>query len=110
MTYSIDLRWRGIVLMYVYSIDTATVASVLGYSERSLNRCYQRFRRTGNVTKTEARTKTSRWPPDVCAFVQQYVKAHPCFYFEELRYELRTRFKALFVCQTLQYVALYGLT
>jgi hypothetical protein len=27
MTYSTDLRWRGIVLMYVYSIDTVTIAS-----------------------------------------------------------------------------------
>eukprot|EP00644_Phytophthora_capsici_P009915 jgi/Phyca11/119745/e_gw1.39.400.1 len=68
MTYSLDIRWRGIVLIYVYSIDTATVASVLGLSERSLARWYTLFRTTGNVLNSDQRTKTSRWPRDVCAF------------------------------------------
>ncbi|OWZ15469.1 LOW QUALITY PROTEIN: hypothetical protein PHMEG_00010876 [Phytophthora megakarya] len=36
MTYSIDLRWRGIVLMYVYSVDIATVATVLGVLFKSM--------------------------------------------------------------------------
>ncbi|KAJ8539165.1 hypothetical protein ON010_g12704 [Phytophthora cinnamomi] len=93
MTYSTNMRWRGNVLIYVYSVDTATVATVLGFSERSLNRWCKLFRMTGNVLKAEQRVKTSRWPRDVCAFVEQYVKEHPCFYFEELRYELRSRFK-----------------
>jgi len=92
MTYSTDLRWRGIVLMYVYSIDTATIASVLGLSDRSLNRWYKLFRSTGNVLASEPRAKTSRWPRPVCAFVKEHVKIHPCFYFEELRFELRARF------------------
>ncbi|OWZ22394.1 Transposase [Phytophthora megakarya] len=51
MTYSIVLRWRDIVLMYVYSVDIATVATVLGVSVRSLSRWYTRFRATGNVLK-----------------------------------------------------------
>ncbi|OWZ17339.1 hypothetical protein PHMEG_0008733 [Phytophthora megakarya] len=44
MSYSIDLRWRDIVLMYLYSIDKAIVTSVPGYSERSLNLWYQQSR------------------------------------------------------------------
>ncbi|OWZ21973.1 hypothetical protein PHMEG_0003399 [Phytophthora megakarya] len=79
--------------MYVYSIDTATVASVLGFSVRSLSRWYTRFRSTGNVSKSEPRTKTSRWSPEVCAFVRRYVENHPCFYFGELCYELQAIYK-----------------
>ncbi|KAG4046191.1 hypothetical protein PC123_g18417 [Phytophthora cactorum] len=74
MTYSLDIRWRGIVLMYIHSIDISTVYSVLGISDRSLARWYKLFRTTGNVLK-------------------EFVTAHPCFYFEDLRYELRTRYK-----------------
>jgi transposase len=92
MTFSTDIRWRGIVLMYVYSIDVATVSSVLGLSERSLSRWYKLFRTTGNVLKDEPRAKTSRWPSHICAFVREYVEAHPCFYFEELRSELRSSY------------------
>lgn len=92
MTYSIDMRWRAIVLMYVYSIQAETVASVLGISQRSLGRWFRRFRATGNVLKSEPRNRTSRWPTEVCAFVRQYVNQHPCFYFEELRLELRARY------------------
>ncbi|ETN11653.1 hypothetical protein PPTG_22512 [Phytophthora nicotianae INRA-310] len=93
MTYSLDIRLGGIVLMYVYSIDTTTVASVLGLSHRSLDRWYKHLRTTGNVLKANTKAKSSRWPRDVCAFVQTYVNAHPCFYFEELRYELRKRYR-----------------
>jgi hypothetical protein len=28
----------------------------------------------------------------VCAFVREYIDLHPYFYFEELRYEIKTRF------------------
>ncbi|KAG2801206.1 hypothetical protein PC118_g20686 [Phytophthora cactorum] len=83
------MRWRAIVLMYVYSVETATVATVLGTSVRSLGRWYRRIRKTGNVLKDKPRTRTSRWPSHVCAFIHQYVQDHPCFDFEELRYELQ---------------------
>ena len=94
MTYSLDMRWRGIVLMYVYSVDTKTVATVLGLSVRSLSRWYTRFQSTGNVLKNQPNAKSSRWPSEVCAFVRDYVTNHPCFYFEELRYELRATFSS----------------
>ncbi|ETP43202.1 hypothetical protein F442_09997 [Phytophthora nicotianae P10297] len=54
MTFSVDLRWRAIVLVYVYNIDR-----------------------------------------NVCNFVKKYVTANPCFYFEELREELRVSFSDL---------------
>jgi hypothetical protein len=61
------------MLMYVYSIDTATVASVLGLSSRSLGRWHMRFRATRNVLKDQPRAKASRRPREVCEFVRQYV-------------------------------------
>lgn len=79
--------------MHVYSIDTTTVASILVLSDRSPVRWYKLFRATGNVVNADTKAKLSRWPRDVCALVQMYVKAHPCFYFEELRYELRKRYR-----------------
>ncbi|OWZ20580.1 Transposase [Phytophthora megakarya] len=79
--------------MYVYSVDIATVATVLAVSVRSLSRWYTRFRATGNVLKDQPRAKTSHWPSAVCAYVRGYVGNHPCFYFEELCCELRTRYK-----------------
>ncbi|KAE9067319.1 hypothetical protein PF010_g27508, partial [Phytophthora fragariae] len=87
------MRWRGIVLLYVYSIDAATVANVLGVLARSLGRWYRRFRTTGNVLKGEPRARTSRWSPEVCTFGRLYVQTHPCFYFEELRLELQAHYK-----------------
>lgn len=36
--YSIDLRWRGIFVLYVYGVDATTVSTVLGISDRSLSR------------------------------------------------------------------------
>lgn len=92
--YSVDMKWRGVILLYVYNIDVATVASVLGVSERSLSRWYHDFKRTGNVLAEKTRNRSSRWPDHVCSFVREYVNAHPCFYFEELRKELQLQFGA----------------
>ncbi|ETO79781.1 hypothetical protein F444_05599, partial [Phytophthora nicotianae P1976] len=61
---------------------------------------YTLFRTTENVLNlndfalvANTKAKSFRWPRDVRAFEQTYVKAHPCFYFEELRYELRKRYR-----------------
>eukprot|EP00644_Phytophthora_capsici_P012220 jgi/Phyca11/119369/e_gw1.38.417.1 len=75
--YSVDIKWRGVVLLYVYNIDVATVASVLGVSERSLSRWYHDFKRTGNVLAEKTRNRSSRWPDHVCSFAREYVNAHP---------------------------------
>ncbi|ETN14244.1 hypothetical protein PPTG_07878 [Phytophthora nicotianae INRA-310] len=110
MTFSVDLRWRAIVLVYVYNIDRSTVSSVLGVSARSQERWYTQFRKTGNVSsERKKKNKTSRWPPDVCNFVKKYVTANPCFYFEELREEQRANFSDLLnisdssICRALRF-------
>ncbi|KAG6974961.1 hypothetical protein JG688_00002788, partial [Phytophthora aleatoria] len=95
MTFSLDLRWRGIVLIYVYDVELSVVSCLLGISKRSLTRWYRRFIDTGNVEKQNGREKSSKWPQHVCDYVQEYVKNHPCFYFEELRAELVERFPGI---------------
>ncbi|KAE8905171.1 hypothetical protein PF005_g19780 [Phytophthora fragariae] len=93
MTFSIDIRWCAIVLVYVYNVDMSMVSIGLGMSLRSLERWYRLFRNTGNLSGHQLRkNKTSRWPSNVCSFVKEYVKVNPCFYFEELRLELRAKF------------------
>lgn len=92
MVFSHDMRWRAVVLLYLYNIEVSTVAIVLGLSCRSIARWYKCFERTGNVDKEAQPNRKSRWPLDVCAHVEQYVRLHPCFYFEELRAELQRVF------------------
>jgi hypothetical protein len=58
--YSVDLRWRGIVLLYVYGIDPTTVSTVLGILDRSLSRWYQLFKSTGNVLEAQPDVRASR--------------------------------------------------
>jgi transposase len=85
MTFSLDLRWRAIVLVYVYDVELALVGTLLGISDRSLTRWYQRFLLTGNVDKKPPAEKSSKWPEPIRKFVSSYIESHPCFYFEELR-------------------------
>eukprot|EP00644_Phytophthora_capsici_P015235 jgi/Phyca11/130827/e_gw1.98.111.1 len=89
MGYSTDIRWRGIVLQYVYDIEVTVVADVLGVSARSLRRWYHLFKRTGNVEDEVRSERTSKWPTEVQDFVREYVRSHPCFYFQELREALK---------------------
>ncbi|KAG6950615.1 hypothetical protein JG688_00014085, partial [Phytophthora aleatoria] len=83
--FSLDLRWRAIVLTCAYDIQLSVVATLLGISEMSLTKWYQRFLMTSNVDKKGAAVKKSRWPEAVCSFVSEYVENHGCFYLEELR-------------------------
>ncbi|OWZ13755.1 hypothetical protein PHMEG_00012869 [Phytophthora megakarya] len=62
MTFSLDLRWRGIVLIFVCDVELSVVSCLLGISERSLTRWYRRFIETGNVEKQNDRQKSSKWP------------------------------------------------
>ncbi|KAF1792863.1 Ribonuclease H-like domain [Phytophthora cactorum] len=41
MTISLDLRWRAIVLVYVYDVELSLVGTLLEISDRSLTRWYQ---------------------------------------------------------------------
>jgi len=89
MTVSVDLRWRAIVLIFVYGLPVDIVASVLGISERSIERWHGLFKRNGNVMSKTRERKSSRWPTECVTFVKHYVEAHPCFYLEELQEALK---------------------
>ena len=95
MTVSTDLRWRAIVLTYVYDIDVSVVAPVLGVSIRSVERWYQLFKSNGNVLPKQPDTKSARWPDSCVDFVRQYVNEHPCFYLEELQEAVKKKYPAL---------------
>ncbi|DAZ94430.1 TPA: hypothetical protein N0F65_002748 [Lagenidium giganteum] len=62
MTLSVALRWRAIVLTYVYAADGETVAVVLGVSVRSIHRWYNLFKSNGNVLPLKREARGSRWP------------------------------------------------
>jgi transposase len=89
------MRWRAIVLTYLYGIEAADVATVLGISPRSITRWYKLFKENGNVLPRQQEAKTARWPDECVLFVSDYVAAHPCFYLEELKESLKTRFPRL---------------
>ena len=94
MTFSEDLRWRTIVLSYVYSISDVSIAAILGCHVSTLNRWTKQFRQDGNVMIHRTRQTSSRWPRPVIEFVEQYAKDHPTFYLVELQSELHRRFPA----------------
>lgn len=95
MTVSLDMRWRAIVLTYVYGIEAADVATVLGISARSITRWYKLFKENGNVLPRLLAARTARWPGECVLFVSDYVSSHPCFYLEELQEALKKRFPQL---------------
>ncbi|KAG2963807.1 hypothetical protein PC119_g25412 [Phytophthora cactorum] len=92
MAYSKDLRWRAVVLFFVYNFDVAQIGHVFGASARSILRWNQLFKKHDMVTGTRRRKRASRWPEAVCAFVLKYVRDHPCFYLDELQDTPRYKF------------------
>eukprot|EP00644_Phytophthora_capsici_P002575 jgi/Phyca11/63136/gw1.11.341.1 len=86
------MRWRSVVLTYLYDIDLSVVASVMGVSARSISRWGMLFRRRGNVIPNTRIERKTRWPPECIQFVNGYVEEHPCFYIEELQSTLKQRF------------------
>ena len=92
MTYSSDLRWRAIVLSFICGVELDLVSNALGVSETSIKRWYQHFESNGDTSCPKATRKTARWSPEVLAFVESYVKEHPCFYIEELQERLIKQF------------------
>ncbi|KAF0713927.1 hypothetical protein AaE_011671 [Aphanomyces astaci] len=89
------MRWRSIVLRYVYGLDIKDIHAVLGMSIRSITRWNQQFQRIGHVGTKTREKRSSRWSPDVIQFVKQYTTLHPCFYIEELQAELKFHFPVL---------------
>jgi transposase len=92
MTFSSDLRWRGVVLHYAMGIEVKDVACMLGVGEASIKRWCALFEKQGNVEKQHGRNRGARWPQPVYTFVQNYVEEHPCFLFDELEETLRREF------------------
>ena len=95
MTHSKDLRWRSIVLRYVYGISEKDIHAVLGMSVRSIQRWNKQFKILGHVGVKLQCKKTSRWDLPVVTFVKKYIQSNPCFYIEELQAELKTQFLEL---------------
>jgi transposase len=93
--FSTDLRWRCVVLHFVYAATLENVALIMGVSKRSMKRWMQLFERTGQVVSDAPRQQSARWPQEVYDFVEGYVLTNPCFYMQELQDELKTTFPAV---------------
>ena len=92
MVASNDLRWRAVVLYYVYGVDMNVIGAILGVSRRSISRWNQKFKSEGNVSGDEASVHGVNWPEAVLDFVRQYAKQHPCFYLDELQEAMMLEF------------------
>ncbi|OWY97375.1 hypothetical protein PHMEG_00032109 [Phytophthora megakarya] len=70
MTYSGDLRWRAIILVYIYGMDSAIVGTIFGRHERSVRRWISKFEKNGTPCNTPTRLeRSSNWPREVILFV-----------------------------------------
>ena len=90
--FSADMRWRCIVLHFLYSTPIERVSLIMGVSNASIKRWMALFERTGNVVSRMPRARSARWPSEVYTFVGEYIYAHPCFYIQELQEELQIAF------------------
>jgi transposase len=98
-----DLRWRAVVLTFIYGIPLGLISDILGVSPSSIKRWTVLFKKTGHVGNEKERAMHSRYPPEVLTFIDDYAKENPCFYIEELQTALRARFDSktrTFILQT----------
>jgi len=51
MTVSEDLRWRAVVLNYIYGIPTTNISRILGCGRSSIGRWISQFHETGSVDR-----------------------------------------------------------
>ena len=91
MTVSHDLRWRAVVLVYVYGISAAQTALLLGVGKSSVKRWLQLFYETGSIDPAQ-RPPKGKLTPEMKSFIEDYTRHHPCFYIQELQEEIKTRF------------------
>jgi transposase len=87
--YSNDLRWRAIVLTYIYNLPFEEVSIVLGPSKTTLKRWYSHFDQTGALDRADQHVSRRRVPNHVIEFISNYSKENPCFYIEELQEAVR---------------------
>jgi transposase len=95
MVWSPQIRWRAIILHYVYGIDAEHVALILGVSRRSVWNWQKKFERDGTVEDAPSRLRRSRWPEEVLEYVKFFVENDPTFLIEELKEAIETRFPNL---------------
>ena len=95
MVYSEDLRWRIVSLIHIYDIEIDFLSDLFGPNPRSIRQWYNKFLKAGTVRDNVQSLRASRWPMEVLANVENYVKGHPTFYIEELQEHLRTNFPNL---------------
>lgn len=93
--FSTDLRWRCIVLHFVYGSSVDNVSTIMGVSKRSVKRWMALFETTGQVVNDVPRQRSARWPQEVFDFVESFVQENPCFYMQELQDELTAAFPDL---------------
>lgn len=93
--WSKDIRWRCLVLHYVYGARVQNCSLILGPSVKSIERWMSLFQRTGNVMPNIPRQKSARWSVEAYDFVDEYVRTNPCFYIEELQEALTSRFSEM---------------
>jgi transposase len=95
MVWDSQIRWRAIVLHYVYGIDARRVSMILGPSERSILNWQILFEETGSVDAMQRHERKSRWPQYVLDFVLDYAEQNPTFLIEELQEEIRANFPSV---------------
>lgn len=94
MTISKDMRWRCIVLYYVYSQSSSIISRVLGVSKSSVLAIKKLFDDNGVVMPDQRKKTNVKWANDVVDFVKKYVNDYPQFYLEELQEALIDKFKS----------------
>jgi transposase len=87
-----DLRWRAVVLTFIYGIEQGIISDILGVGVSSIKRWTQIFQLTGNITNKRNWVTRSRYPNDVLIWIDDYAKSNPCFYIEELQSALKVKF------------------
>ena len=60
-----DLRWRAVVLTFIYGIPLGLISDILGVSPSSIKRWTVLFKKTGHVGNEKERAMHSRYPPEV---------------------------------------------
>jgi hypothetical protein len=89
--WSVDMRWRCVILRYMYSVPVQHIEVLLGVSIRSIRRFLSLFNKNGDVFDGVI-AKRSRYTPEVLKEIECYVSRNPTFYVEELQDWLRSEF------------------
>ncbi|KAF4133841.1 DDE superfamily endonuclease [Phytophthora infestans] len=78
--------------MHVYGLDVQFISDIFGPKPKTIFRWYNLFLVNGVVEDDKPPVRTARWPVDVLAGVERYVKQHPTFYLEKLQGFLRENY------------------